>query len=102
MIENPVADKMLLNTIYNHLDILEKFISARVSNQDTSNIVREFYNLSKVEEKYPNNMNLAEVIPNLIEEMILKHSTYILLITTNNKSIMILKNIEGSQLWITK
>lgn len=62
VIENPIADKMLLNTICNHPDILEKFISMRISNQDTSNIVRKFYNLSKVEEKYPNNMDLAELI----------------------------------------
>ncbi|MGN1411894.1 MAG: hypothetical protein ACI4WH_05210 [Oscillospiraceae bacterium] len=62
LVENSVADKMLLNTIYNYPDMLEKFISARASNQDTSNIVREFYNLSKVEEKYPNNEDLAEVI----------------------------------------
>ena len=77
VIENPVADQMLLNTIYNYPDMLKKFISARFFNQDTSNIVREFYSLSKVEDKYPNNEDLAEIIligetAQYIEEIFIK------------------------------
>ena len=65
--ENPVAEKMLLNTIYNYPDLFKEFVSARINSQDTSNTIEKLYNLSQIDGKYPNSKNLAELV--LISEM---------------------------------
>lgn len=64
--KNPIIVTMVKNTINSNPDLVTKFISARFFKEDTHNIVKKIYDISKVGTRTNNIKKSLQLIENLL------------------------------------